>query len=121
MSICELYKDEDITIRIKGNVFHGPIKRMYQTFYDKTIQVPYLDEWYNAKIIGKASEKEIYCLNGTLMCTMDLLANNRILIDTSDISFRKTDIVSDWLFGIEFEDKNNIYYTLTNGITISTK
>ena len=28
---------------------------------------------------------------------------------------------SDWLFGIQFEDPNNKYYTLTNGIIISAK
>lgn len=28
---------------------------------------------------------------------------------------------SDWLFGIEFEDPNNQYYTLTDGFIVSTK
>lgn len=119
--MCELYKDEDITIRIKGKVFHGPIKRMYQTFYDKIVQVPYNGEWYDAKIIGCANEKEIYCLNGNLYCTMDLFKDNKIQIDSDSVSFKKTENVSDWLFGIEFEDPNNQYYTLTNGVTISAK
>ena len=119
MSLCELYKDQQITIKVKDNIFYGPIKKMYQTFYDKIIKVPYQDKWYDAKIIGRASEKEIYCLNGNLYCTMDLFKDNKIQIDSDSVSFKKTENVSDWLFGIEFEDSSNQYYTLTNGITIS--
>ena len=71
--MCELYKNQLITIRVtSGNIFYGPMKVMYQTFYDRVIEVFYNGEWFPAKIIGKASVKEMYQVNRNLTCSADL-------------------------------------------------
>ena len=47
---------------------------------------------------------------------MPTIESNRIVR-----GIEKTGIISDWLFGIEFIDKSNVYYTLTNGMIVSSK
>ena len=120
--MCELYKSQQITIRINGNIYYGPIKRMYQTFYDKWIEVPYLDKWFPAKIIGTASEKEIYIVgNDDVWCSFDLVKQINPELNPNKINFLKTNLRSDWLFGIEFQDPSISFFTLKNGKTIPVK
>ena len=154
--MCELYKDTLITIRINRNIFYGPIKRMWQTYHDKVIEVFYNGEWFPAKIIAEESSKDIFKINDTLQCSLylklktpngdktiyeledgvldanpepnafDLCVNiydiNSIAIpDNRYIKLETKFEKSDWLFGIEFTDPNNQYYTLTNGYIVSTK
>ena len=173
--MCELYKDQLITIRYAGNIYYGNMKIMYQTFYDKIIEVLSGNEWVPAKIIGEESVKEIYRINDDLLCSEDLMIHtqsfNKITCNieygTSDkvsksfdilghsktkvsnlmigvkfipntflnekmtcyssesdayiYKIEKTDIVSDWLFGIEFIDDKYEFYALTNGMIICVK
>lgn len=120
--MCEFYKSQEIQFRINGNIYYGPIKRIYQTFYDKWIEVPYLDNWVSAKIIGIASKKNIYIVgNDEILCSFDLVKLINPELDTNKINYNKTNIVSDWLFGIEFQDPSNKYITLRNGRTIQVR
>lgn len=173
--MCELYKDTLITIRVNGNIFYGPIKRLWQTYFNKVIEVFYNGEWFPAKIIGEASEKELIEVNDNLICSIDLklktptgyrkiseiveeinnaqesrrdklidpLLNHNELYNIGSLSINThsckriaslsdgipwylgeielLDEKSDWLFGIEFINQNNQYYTLTNGFIVSTK
>ena len=120
--MCELFKDQLIKIRINGNEYYGPIKRMYQTFYDKIVEVPYLDQWFSAKIIGIASEKEMYNAgNDDIVCSIDLLKLIDPELNQDKISFRKMNVKSDWLFGIEFQDPTIEYFTTYTGKTIPVK
>ena len=108
-----------ITIRVNGNIYYGPIKRLYQTFYNKMIEVPFKDEWFYAKIIGEASEKEMYIVgNDALICSFDLVKQINPELDTNKINYLKTNIKSDWLFGIEFQNPDITHFTLKNGMTI---
>ena len=157
--MCELYKDTFITIRVNGNIFYGPIKRMWQTFYDKVIEVFYNGEWFPAKIIGKDSKKDLIKITERFICSPDLKIKatevygdktmSELFVETVTLElnrrvasiptnvircFEHEDVVhlghiqdllidekSDWLFGIQFEDSNNQYYTLTDGFIISAK
>ena len=176
--MCNLYKSEMITIRVNGNIYYAPIKQIYQTFHNKKIEVFYDGNWYAAKIIGEASEKDLVKISDSLICSLNLKIktptgskeiidfinsfNNaekplhrsipitedpienygeiyklsEICLNTSECKTIGTfnqdtkyylgnieflEEKSDWLFGVEFEDPNNQYYTLTNGFIISTK
>ena len=130
MWLCELYKDQDIIIRINRNIYHGPIKRIYQTFYDKWIEIPLRSDWFPAKIIGKASEKLICNYDDKLLCSSDFIENYRIYYPNEPLHYKdlkflpdyiKTGIVSDWLFGVEFKDGNNQFYELPNGIIVPAR
>ena len=119
INMCELYKDQLLTIQINGNEYYGPIKMLYTTFFDKIINVFYAGKWYPAKIIGEASEKEMYIVgNDELTCSFDLVKRLNPDLDIDKLIYRKTNIKSDWLFGVEFVDNSNKYFTLTNGMII---
>jgi len=150
MNLCELYKDTQITVRAThtGHIYHGPIKTIYRVFHDIPIQVFYNGEWNSARIIGIPNERRIVKINNSLMCSFDLplvkddsivivkdlsgstvdgnmisekyishFTDGKIKIDSIEI----TDIHSEWLFGVEFIDSKNKFYTLSNGFIISAK
>ena len=149
MSKCELYKDTQLTFRIYGNIYIASMKMIYMTFNDKVIEVFYDGKWYPAKIIGKESKKKIIQINEMLFCSNELkfkqddsmistgelqindeVSANKYPIKLSPYSktgktnirvIKETDIESDWLFGIEFIDSKNQYYTLSNALIISAK
>ena len=151
--LCELYKNQLITFRLNRTstykpIYYAPIKQVYTTFNEKYIEVFYDGKWLPAKIIGIASEKEIYQINKNLFCSGDLIlktpygdkkvselnvndeySSNHKKSDkitayhgpTYISKIEKTDIVSDWLFGIEFKNPEDQYYTLTDGYIIAVK
>lgn len=148
MSKCELYKDTQITFRVYGNIYTAGMKMVYQTFNNKVIEVFYDGEWYPAKVIGKPSERKMIRVNNDLLCSFDLLIKtnngkkfvkdlqhddvieiNSVKMDkisyntnrNTTLSTEITDIESSWLFGVEFLDDSNIYYTITNGMIIASK
>lgn len=136
MSLCELYKDTHITIRSStGNIYYGPIKKIYQTFYDKILEIFYNGKWYSVKIVGIPSEKRMFKINNDFVCSADLLLKSgETDISVGDLSIgdivdgnthqiknikstsgkikitsiRELDVTSEWLFGIEFWSPINI-------------
>ena len=134
--------------RIFQPIYYAPIRQVYKTFNNKYIEVFYNGSWYPAKITGIASEKELYKVNKELLCSGDLIVKtpsgdkkvtelklneeysvNHDRVDKIDkakgpkyiCSIEKTAVVSDWLFGIEFKNPEDQYYSLTNGYIISAK
>lgn len=148
MAMCELYKDQYLTIRTNGNIYYGTMLSLYKTFNNKIVEVFYNGAWYPAKIIGRACEKEMIKINDNLTCSEDLVlfdgtkdkpvseykVNDLIKLNDHDVdkittcfgeahigTIEKLNVKSDWLFGVEILDHNATHFTLTDGYIVSIK
>lgn len=121
----DLYKNTHVTIKCHGNEYYGPIKTLWQTFNSKIIEVPYNGKWYPAKLIGNECARDLVQLNDTFICAANTIIHesteDKKAEDCKYEGFKRLEEQSEWLFGVEFIDPENQYYTTTSGITVSTK